>query len=174
MLFVDINANDVLNILANKSISTIDYNNRCLFNLIYNNYTYEQSIEYNSNKDSTDKFKIESYYLVHSINEIKCAIINFYAVTAMIPMFMCYKYPRKEQGSFSDNYFVDYDTDFIRMGSYNHQITIVGWIHGYWKVVNSWGKQYGDNGICYMPFEYPIKEAWTCIDKSDDNVFGII
>ena len=49
-----------------------------------------------------------------------------------------------------------------------HAVILIGWkmIQGepYWIMVNSWGKSEGNNGIYYLPFDYPITEAWMITD----------
>lgn len=171
------NVEDALNILKNKDILIMNNIIKILFDTQYNLYTYKDSLLYLNNNKSrlSNIFKIKSFYSLHSINEIKWSIMNFYAVTATIPMYMCYKYPDKRKSINGYDYYADFDSDYARMeAGYLHQITIIGWIRGYWKVVNSWGIGFANKGILYMPFDYPIKEAWVCIDKLNDNIFGII
>jgi len=49
-----------------------------------------------------------------------------------------------------------------------HAVILIGWknINGepYWIMVNSWGTNKADNGIYYLPFDYPITEAWMITD----------
>ena len=46
-----------------------------------------------------------------------------------------------------------------------HAMTIVGWTaDNYWIVLNSWGDTWGKGGFGYIPFSYPIVEAWGVID----------
>lgn len=51
-----------------------------------------------------------------------------------------------------------------------HAVLIRGWkkIEGklHWVVVNSWGTDTGDKGIYYIPFSYPIAEAWLVTDDA--------
>lgn len=44
----------------------------------------------------------------------------------------------------------------------SHAVIITGWTEdGLWEVVNSWGVEFGINGIFYVPLDYPFHEAWT-------------
>ena len=168
---------ECLDILAKHNICTLNKSKFEMFNCIYANYSYESAVNYFKTNDYniSDYFKIKSYYSVHNINEIKCAIINFHAVSAMIPMYMCFKYPKKVKGIKHDEYYANFDVDFMRIEpGYYHQITIVGWIKNYWIVQNSWGNKFGYKGKVYMSFEYPILEAWTCIDNYNSDIFGIV
>ena len=45
-----------------------------------------------------------------------------------------------------------------------HCMVIYGWNEIGWKVQNSWGKRWGDNGCCIIPYNIPIREFWTVTD----------
>jgi hypothetical protein len=50
-----------------------------------------------------------------------------------------------------------------------HAVTCAGWITHksklYFIILNSWGKKWGMNGFCYMPFDYKaIQEIWAVTD----------
>ena len=46
-----------------------------------------------------------------------------------------------------------------------HAMYIVGWRKNDWITPNSWGKTWGDNGKCYLPFGYKgITEVWGITD----------
>ncbi len=49
-----------------------------------------------------------------------------------------------------------------------HAVLIRGWKkinnQPYWIVVNSWGTEVGDKGVYYLPFGYPLYEAWMITD----------
>lgn len=49
-----------------------------------------------------------------------------------------------------------------------HAVILIGWktINDelYWIMVNSWGQDEAYNGVYYLPFDYPIIEAWMIID----------
>lgn len=55
------------------------------------------------------------------------------------------------------------DTSKTPMGG--HAVLITGWRKdGSWQIVNSWGSEWGENGIFYAPIDYPFHEAWTFDD----------
>lgn len=45
-----------------------------------------------------------------------------------------------------------------------HCMFIYGWNEKGWKVQNSWGKLWGDNGTVIVPYEMNIAECWTLTD----------
>lgn len=48
---------------------------------------------------------------------------------------------------------------------YGHCMVIYGWDENGWKVQNSWGKSWGDNGRCIVKYDTKgIKEIWAIID----------
>ena len=50
-------------------------------------------------------------------------------------------------------------------------MTLVGWTKTHWILLNSWGKNWGKDGFCYLPFDYPIQEAWGVIDEVTEVKF---
>lgn len=51
-----------------------------------------------------------------------------------------------------------------------HCMIIYGWNEKGWKVQNSWGKSWGDNGTCIIPYNMKIEEAWGVGDNITDNI----
>lgn len=52
-----------------------------------------------------------------------------------------------------------------------HCMFIYGWDERGWKVQNSWGKDWGNNGTMIVPYEMHIEECWTL---TDDVIEGIV
>jgi len=47
-----------------------------------------------------------------------------------------------------------------------HGMVIFGWDDDMgWHVRNSWGEDWGDNGNCWIPYDYPLREVWLLMDK---------
>ena len=142
-----------------------------LFETVYNGLTYEESLKYCANNKDRKRFPIINYYYsVHNINEIKSAIINFGACILMIPIYHCYKYPTKQ----INDYYVEYSLqEYESEPEYFHTVVISGWKYKYWKAHNTWGEKFGNNGVTYLSFDYPIIEGWVCVDKFDDTNYGL-
>ena len=47
-----------------------------------------------------------------------------------------------------------------------HALCVVGYdvARRAWRVLNSWGTSWSDGGFCWMPWGYPLWEAWTAPD----------
>ena len=148
------NTKDALQILQNKGISTtrditcFDYE-ECFNKYLINKQEWDSEAK---------KYKIEKFYSVSTEKDIKYSIYQYGAVSAMVKKNTCLLFPIKPNGNTS------YINTHIRntlLDGY-HQITIVGWFNDFWIIQNSWGKQYGTNGIVYLPMEYSLEEVWCC------------
>jgi C1A family cysteine protease len=50
-----------------------------------------------------------------------------------------------------------------------HCMFIYGWDERGWKVQNSWGSDWGNQGCMIVPYEYPIEEFWVINDNIIEN-----
>ena len=48
---------------------------------------------------------------------------------------------------------------------YSHCMVIYGWNEIGWKVQNSWGSLWSDNGRVIIPYDAPIREVWGITDE---------
>lgn len=113
-------------------------------------------------------YKIDSYYAITSVNDIKNAIISFGAVSTMFPVYKCLYKPKMDtnRGVSVVPFSILYRAQKIE--GY-HQMTIIGWDDDQWIVQNSWGVMYGVHGIVYIPMSYPTIESWAIIDTYNEN-----
>lgn len=129
-------------------------------------------------KEIASMYKISSYHYVET-NEasMKAAI---YGITYKQP----YKMPDGTDGKCPlyiaipvyTSFYHSYHDGIVPMPlegeslEGGHAILVRGWKKikdkYYWIMVNSWGTDIGDDGIFYLPFEYPIWEAWMVSDDS--------
>ncbi len=107
-------------------------------------------------------FRTSSYYAVEGENEIKTAVMNLGGVMVGYSVYDC-MYSPDEDGKIHFS---------VRTKDYgNHMLTIVGWNDYGWICLNSWGREYGKDGICCVPYEYPISEAWAIVDEVKERFF---
>ena len=114
-----------------------------------------------------EPFKVTSYYTCRSREEVQTAIMECGAVQIGIPVFRNFYYP-------NDKGIVQYQKGQRSLGG--HSVTLIGWAeiddHFYWILQNSWGKDWGVDGCCYLPEEYPWQdEAYAYVDNYDEMKF---
>lgn len=59
----------------------------------------------------------------------------------------------------------------FKKASGGHCMTLVGWDKNGWKILNSWGTDWGNEGYFIYPYEFDIAEAWAVVD---DEVEGLV
>lgn len=106
---------------------------------------------------SAEVRKIESYYRITSLNEIKYTLMNVGPILIVVP-------------SFGSTYW-DRKTGVMKQGERNtghHAMVIIGWRNNNELIIqNSWGATWGDNGRGYITYgEYDITEMWAVTDAS--------
>lgn len=114
-----------------------------------------------------EPFKVTSYYTCRSREEVQTAIMECDAVQIGIPVFRNFYYP-------NDKGIIQYQKGQRSLGG--HSVTLIGWTeiddHFYWILQNSWGKDWGVNGCCYLPEEYPWQDdAYAYVDNYDEMKF---
>lgn len=138
-----------------------------LFKELPNFTSTEKAIfDVNKNKENylrkADNYKIDSFYLCNSGEEAKQAILKTGAVMIGIMLYNCF-YNVKSDG------IINYDPNKDINNYGGHAVLVVGWKNvnnkEYWICINSWGKDWGDNGYFYLPREYKwIDGAYAIID----------
>lgn len=114
-----------------------------------------------SNKKALEKayeYRIDSYYLCQTDNDIKYALINFGPVLGAV--------------YWRDNYKLTPSNVIIfdkRSNGGGHAIMIYGWTEEGWLIQNSWGTDFGDNGRFILPFSYGLLEARALVDHENED-----
>lgn len=94
-----------------------------------------------------ESFKILNYFRCYSEKEVKIALMNQGAVILSIPLY----------SSFSGKCPLPKETDQYKG---NHAMCLIGWNKDGWIIQNSWGKSWGEKGLLYLPYDYPVNEFW--------------
>lgn len=124
---------------------------------------------YLANKTRLDQLaypnRISSYYRLDGKMDIINALYNLGAVTICIPVYESLYYPTKDGH-------VEYDKNDTKVYGY-HEVTLVGYDMNehYYEMVNSWGTDYGIDGMVYLSMDYPIEEAWAIVDEITEKKF---
>ena len=66
-----------------------------------------------------------------------------------------------------DPFITDKDEVLVTSKKYDgyHAMVCYGWNKKGLLIQNSWGDDWGDNGTCIMPDDYPLNEAWVIADE---------
>lgn len=115
-------------------------------------------------------FRISSFYTCSNKDEIKSAIMETQAVLIGIPVYDCFYVPNKEGE-------IKYNAKKRGENHGGHAQVICGWKTDkngklWWKSLNSWGKQWGKDGYCWLPEDYPwADKAYVLIDDVTETKF---
>lgn len=102
--------------------------------------------------------RISQYFQVNTVSAIKASLM------AGNPVVMAMEW-------YSDMKVVDGILTTSRVGyDGGHCMLIYGWDERGWKVQNSWGDQWGDNGTVIIPYDMKINECWAL---TDDIIEGL-
>lgn len=108
--------------------------------------------------DKALPYRFSSYYTVKSQKEIKTALMKNGPVVFAIPWYDDIKI---KNGVLHTN-------QNGKAGG--HCMIIYGWNKDGWKVRNSWGKLWGNNGNVIMPYDIKITEAYGIVDNIINDV----
>lgn len=116
--------------------------------------------------DFAKPYRIGTYYRLYTENEIKTALTELGPVTICVPIYPSF-YKTGAGGA------VNLPQEGEKLQGH-HQMTITGWQEGHWKVLNSWGPDWGNGGYCYLPFTYPVTEYWGQVDNIVADTTGFV
>lgn len=96
--------------------------------------------------------RLTSYYRLYTDAEIKASLMQNGPVVFAMEWF-------------SDIVVEDgiMKTKQVKSGAY-HCMVIYGWNASGWKIQNSWGIEFGDNGRAILPYDIPHSETWGVVD----------
>ena len=109
-------------------------------------------------------FRISSYYQCNSRTQMQTAIVETGAILVGIYVFNCFYKPNKTTGKISYNPLIDIRNDG------GHAILLTGYkeVRGklYWRVLNSWGTEWGQHGYAWLPENYPmLPDKYAIVDN---------
>lgn len=102
--------------------------------------------------------RFSSYYRCRTETDIKTALMK------KSPVIMAMKW-------YADIKVVDGVINTACGSQYNggHCMVIYGWNEQGWKIQNSWGAEWGNNGRAILPYNVPLSEAWGVIDEISET-----
>ena len=105
------------------------------------------------NIEGEEENKISTYFSIKGEDEIKSTLMNYGPVMISIRW---YDNIKVKDGIIT--------TD--KKGDYGyHCIVIYGWNKDGWKIMNSWGKGWGNKGFAILPYDYKLQESWGISDE---------
>jgi C1A family cysteine protease len=111
-------------------------------------------------RENAKQYKIKTYLRLYSDSEMQTALMKLGALSVSIPI----------TPKFIGDYNEMIDWEYVQKNRKgNHMVTIIGWEKkngtNYWVCVNSWGNWGNYDGLFFLPFGYPINEAWSLTDE---------
>ncbi len=157
--------------------------------LFFESYPFEAEVskvienfeeKYDRFKDEAIKIRISNYYRCNSINTVKQSLLNGFPVLIGTVIFKSFYEISKENLIMPEPRITNNSLEPMAGG---HMMLIVGYNSQGFKVLNSWGEDFGDNGIFIMPysifdwsekhsFPIPLFDAWAIdgiISDNEDN-----
>ena len=120
------------------------------------------------NKSSEELFekgypnRFTSYYRLYNENEIKTSLMNNGPVVFAIPWYDDIKLVN------------DAITTEQKHSSSSHCMVIYGWNKQGWKIQNSWGTKWANDGRAILPYDVKIREAWGIVDTVTNTNVDIV
>jgi len=149
--------------------------------LFFENYPFEAEVtevidtfesKFSQYKDKAQKLRIGNYYACYDINSVKDSLLKGFPVLVGTLIFKSFYEITKENIIMPEPRITNGTLEEMAGG---HMMLITGYDERGFKVLNSWGKGFGDDGTFIMPysivswsernnFPIPMFEAWA-IDK---------
>lgn len=106
------------------------------------------------------EYRIDSYYLCPTDNDIKLALMNYGPVLCAIDWYNTF--------TLDKDYIINFDKKSDHGG---HAVVCVGWddTKKSWLIQNSWGSAWGKKGLFYLPYEHGFYEARALVDHPNDE-----
>ena len=120
--------------------------------------------------EKASHFPISSYYQCSNRESVQVAIMTTKAVLGGIYIYESMYEPDSDG-------FVHYNKNKDTKNYGGHAVVICGWKTDengkfWWRIQNSWGKDWGDKGRGWIPEEYPWTESpWALIDNDIQITF---
>ncbi len=154
--------------IIREALKQLNHCGDCEYTLFPYNNTYPVLKEKLSlSKEKCDKNatpnKILNYFKIENINDIKTALMTCGAVICALPVY----------SNFNGNITLPPSGE-ESLG--NHAMCLVGWDKTGWIIQNSWGKDFGNNGLTHVSYDYPFNEWWgfNVSINEKNNVLGNI
>lgn len=112
--------------------------------------------------------KVKTYALVNTVEEVKNAVYRNGPVLIVIPVYSSFNLYTPFNPQFRPQQILDIPLPDEKLYGY-HAMAIIGYTENYYIVQNSWDNTWGHNGLCYMPFNYPITEKWAITDLEAEH-----
>jgi len=136
-----------------------DFSNGIVDNVEVPTITFLYEMQKDALYDKGYPHRISQYCRVNSVNAIKASL---YAGNPVLMAMMWYDDMEVVDGILTTSY---------EGCAGGHCMFIYGWDETGWKVQNSWGEDWGNNGCMIVPYEMPIEEFWTLTDDIIEGTY---